>query len=444
MRGAFMWRLVSVISVCFALIGCASGLSVPGVGADQVGRGIGENASRLNEQHMRATNGIILSNILRAKDRWPTSYTTVSGISSSPKSALSGGATFSPLGLGNPRQPFMGSTANIAQNNEMTAEYAVNPISNEGKAIGVISSVPRDAFRYYWDHGWPKDVLLHLFVEETNLKYWEGIRGVSDEYLQRCEERFGENKFDSFACKIRTAPGISISYPILDGGDKESFKSGCTTVFSYDLDPGAKNLKSEPSASNQAGGSAEKPSADYVDKLLDTFEEVADNGPFSLHFGDHTIDVFECRDADWSVRIVQDYSDKDTNETSEQTLATIVRLRSFDGIIYSLGENLRGGGANFICAPDHEDCDVIVPLFQVVPDARVSLQAERLNFAASALHAGQRYFAGETCQDRDEQGNLKCNMSRTGTVLSILSQVFILLQSSELLEAPDAAIIRSQ
>ena len=74
---------------------------------------ITNDAVRLNEAFNRSTNAVILKNVLRARDRWTVNFTTLSGITSSPGSKISGSMGFSPLGLGNAVGPFTGSNAEL-------------------------------------------------------------------------------------------------------------------------------------------------------------------------------------------------------------------------------------------------------------------------------------------------------------------------------------------
>ena len=74
------------------LQGCAT---VSDLGATGLAENIEGNAATLNDAHTRAMTAIIAVNVLRARDRWPTNYTTLSGIKSNPTLSLNGSASFS-------------------------------------------------------------------------------------------------------------------------------------------------------------------------------------------------------------------------------------------------------------------------------------------------------------------------------------------------------------
>ena len=102
---------------------------------------------------------------MRARDRWPTNYTTLSGIKSNPTLSLNGSASFGPLGLGNAPMPFAGSSASVARNESANAEYSVNPFSNNDKTQGLLKPIQPEQMQNYWLAGWPRETLMWLFVD---------------------------------------------------------------------------------------------------------------------------------------------------------------------------------------------------------------------------------------------------------------------------------------
>jgi hypothetical protein len=98
-----------------------------------------------------------------------------------------------------------------------------------------------------------------------------------------------------------------------------------------------------------------------------------------------------------------------------------VRTRSFDDMIYFLGETLRSG------TEGHPAIVGNVILFQTYPD-----RADKA-FAVRVEHAGRVYFiapqalVGEATGPKDVTGN----------VLSLLNQLYLLAQSDEFLRAPE-------
>lgn len=149
-----------------------------------------------------------------------------------------------------------------------------------------------------------------------------------------------------------------------------------------------------------------------------------------------------------------------------------VRLRSINSMLYFLGEVLRHAEIN--CAKDglgrckipyesganktkpalvkvlrSSDCrpgsaSSSIPLLHVYPRTRARRAIGDLedSYAASVNHAGEWYYAVPKFE-YDGNDNA-CDLDRSGTVFSILSQLFIRSQSKDFLKAPEASILRTQ
>ena len=159
---------VSVASLLM-LTGCGAIRAVPHISTYELVRNISENAANINEAQARATNAIIVKNTLRARDRWPTSYSTLSGVAAQPEIVFSAGAEFTPLGLGNPPNPFGGSNASVSQDNTASAGYNVNPFADKSGGENVYTPITPTVFKEYWEAGWPKDILIMLFVASIKI-----------------------------------------------------------------------------------------------------------------------------------------------------------------------------------------------------------------------------------------------------------------------------------
>jgi hypothetical protein len=105
------------------------------------------------------------------------------------------------------------------------------------------------------------------------------------------------------------------------------------------------------------------------------------------------------------------------------TLAKI-RTRSFDDMIYFLGETLRSS------APGRPTVAGNVILFHTY--AERGSQA----FAVRVEHAGRTYFIAPQTSLDDVDGPKDV----TGNVLSLLNQLYLLAQSDEFLRAPEARV----
>ncbi len=400
-----------------SLQGCAS---IGNLGASGVAENIEGNAATLNEAHTRAMTAIIAMNVLRARDRWPTNYTTLSGIKSNPTLSLNGSASFSPLGLGNANAPFVGSSANVSRNESANAEYSVNPFSNNDKTQGLLKPIQPDQLENYWLAGWPRETLMWLFVDavtfegETQPWYIDGDEFSASpspadaantkryvEIIQAAKQGrvdFGElpePSLDERNCSpydpvyLRETLGGGGASP--DGGSARNGNGGMTeTIRTVESLTGRQLVLSEDKRTAAAGEAVIVP--DRFNRRLLLCDTV---------------------DTQWG------FMDAATGAP----LAAI-RTRSFDDMIYFLGETLRSGtDTNPTVAGN-------VILFQTYRE-----RGEHA-FAVRVEHAGHVYFIAPQLLVEETSGPKDV----TGNVLSLLNQLYLLAQSDEFLRAPESRI----
>lgn len=398
MAGAAM----SLLSVS----GCAS---IGNLGASGLAENIEDNAATLNEAHTRAMTAIIAVNVLRARDRWPTNYTTLSGIKSNPTMSLNGSASFGPLGLGNAPMPFAGSAASVSRNESANAEYSVNPFSNNDKTQGLLKPIQPEMMESYWKAGWPRETLMWLFVDSVQFagepqpwfidgdefsaapsaidiantkRYVDIIAGA-----KRGEITFGQlpdQTLDQRNCKPYDATYLRDT---LGGGASDGGRSGMSDIIRT-----VEGLTGRQMVlTSDARTSADEPqvAADRFNRRL----------------------------------LLCDAAETAWGFVDAQTGAPIaaVRTRSFDDMIYFLGETLRSG------TEGHPVIVGNVILFQTYPD-----RADKA-FAVRVEHAGHVYFIAPQSPVGDTSGPKDV----TGNVLSLLNQLYLLAQSDEFLRAPE-------
>ena len=107
-----------------------------------------------------------------------------------------------------------------------------------------------------------------------------------------------------------------------------------------------------------------------------------------------------------------------------RTAYTSTRTRSFDDMIYFLGETLRSG------TEENPTVAGNVILFQTYAG-----RADK-SFAVRVEHAGRVYFIAPQAPLGDQEGPKDV----TGNVLSLLNQLYLLAQSDEFLRAPEARL----
>ncbi|HOZ28678.1 MAG TPA: hypothetical protein PLH23_11760 [Hyphomonadaceae bacterium] len=397
-----------------SLQGCAS---IGNLGASGVAENIEGNAATLNDAHTRAMTAIIAMNVLRARDRWPTNYTTLSGIKSNPTLSLNGSASFSPLGLGNANAPFVGSSANVSRNESANAEYSVNPFSNNDKTQGLLKPIQPEQLENYWLAGWPRETLMWLFVDAVT------FAGESQPWYIDGDE-FSASPSPSDAANTRRYGEIidrakrgqvdfgELPAPSLD-------QRACSPYDPVYLRETLGGAGSPDGGGNRGAGMTE--TIRTVESLTGR-QLVLSEDPRTPAAGEAVIapDRFNRR------LLLCDTVDTKWGFMDAATGAPLasIRTRSFDDMIYFLGETLRSG------SEDKPTVAGNVILFQTYHE-----RGDR-PFAVRVEHAGQVYFiapqtlAGESTGPKDVTGN----------VLSLLNQLYLLAQSDEFLRAPEARV----
>lgn len=397
-----------------SLQGCAT---VSDLGATGLAENIEGNAATLNDAHTRAMTAIIAVNVLRARDRWPTNYTTLSGIKSNPTLSLNGSASFGPLGLGNANMPFAGSSASISRNESANAEYSVNPFSNNDKTQGLLKPIQPDQLQNYWLAGWPRETLMWLFIDAVT------FAGDSQPWYIDGDE-FSASPSPADAANTRRYVEIitkakrgEVDFDVLPSPSLD--QRNCTPydpVYLRETLGGSGG----PDGGNRNGGGMSE-TIRTVEGLTGR-QLVLSGDPRTARAGEAEIapDRFNRR------LLLCDSVTPQWGFIDAATGAPLaaIRTRSFDDMIYFLGETLRSG------TEDNPTVAGSVILFQTYGE-----RADRA-FAVRVEHAGRVYFiapqtpAGDTVGPKDVTGN----------VLSLLNQLYLLAQSDEFLRAPEARV----
>jgi hypothetical protein len=155
-----------------------------------------------NKIFERTQNEMLLLNIVRASKRHPMYFTSFS--------MLRGNMSYL-LGTGNLTVPFgrIGTGLNGAYSIAPNASLQMNPgfdlavLDSQEFIAGLMTPVPIEIIDYYWQQGWPKQLLLHLFIERIEITNKKTKKTeVFDNYPVKGEfERF-RNKLRSMDCDI--------------------------------------------------------------------------------------------------------------------------------------------------------------------------------------------------------------------------------------------------
>jgi hypothetical protein len=400
-----------------SLGGCAI---VSDLGATGLAENIEDNAATLNEAHTRAMTAIIAVNVLRARDRWPTNYTTLSGIKSNPTLSLNGSANFSPLGLGNANNPFVGSSASVSRNESANAEYSVNPFSNNDKTQGLLKPIQPEQLENYWLAGWPRETLMWLFVDAVTFTGEAQPWFIDGDEFSSAPSASDAAYTRRYVEIIKAAKAGNVDFGLMP--DPTLDQRHCAPYDPVYLRETLGGAGGGPDGAPRAGGVNMSETIRTVETLTGRQMVLADDTR-APKTGEAVIapDRFNRRlllcdavDPAWG------FSDAHTGAP----LATI-RTRSFDDMIYFLGETLRNGTeANPTVAGS-------VILFQTYSE-----RADR-PFAVRVEHAGHVYFIAPQTPVGEAASGPK---DVTGNVLSLLNQLYLLAQSDEFLRAPEARV----
>lgn len=136
-----------ILSMCACLTGC-----------NFSGR-IGSDAVSYNQAVERVGNELLLLNIVRAMHRRPMYFTGLSQIRGSFSHSTNGS-------IGLTRQSEMRDRWTYGGGTDVTSKpsFDVAVLDSERFMRGITKPVTPRLFEYYWSQGWPKAMLLHLFV----------------------------------------------------------------------------------------------------------------------------------------------------------------------------------------------------------------------------------------------------------------------------------------
>jgi hypothetical protein len=398
-------------AVCLALAaaslaGCAASKALA---PNAVAQGIARNAEDLNEAHTHSLIAIITKNVLRARDDQPTNYTTVSGIKSNPVVQLNGGLRLTPLGLGNAPGPLMGSDASIARNETANAEYSVNPFANSDRYQSLYEPMAPEIFKAYFDSGWDNAILFYLFIDSAVL--YEAGQPAGDRFFIN-----GDNVSDAappsplaalFRALIEDAARGAVEFEPIPN---EMKTRDCRPYTPRDLVLAFQLTETPPS---EIIDTIERLTGRTV--VLGSLDEVEPAPGEAARPFEGQLHLCEPPKNEWQF----------VNADDGQVRAT-VRLRSFDDMVYFLGETLRA-----------------------YPNAPVMFNGQRLfvvheagavqtsGLHVTVRHGEETYVVAGNASRRTDPYDVS---DRTGTVLSLLNQLYLRSQADEFLRAPDSTL----
>lgn len=365
---------------------------------DLMVRQVADDAATFNQAYSQAVNGQILLNILRSRDRQPRYYLSTTGISAAPTLGSAGGASLGGLGLGRAFDPWGVGSISISRDTQNRPSYAVQPLGADVLIKAAFLPTPNNVFAHYWESGWPRDLLLLVMVHK-----------IIRESAGRSEE------FTNEANDIRD--------------DCPAFVQSRGCAFAGAMRAMISAIGDQPAAIAPAN-------APMLCGLIDAYGPVTPVRAREPQKGE------TC-----PARFV-------VGKTTY-----VLELRSFDDMVYYIGELMRRSFTDANGDPDaalqaHIKVQVAglrgggggVPLFRIVPEREAEAAVGRpawRGFAANVEYRGRRYYAGQavgrSCADAAASGLCADDAQhgdRSSSVLSLLAELLALNQSPDAIRAP--------
>lgn len=147
---------------------------------------IEQNVVDFNHAVAKSQNELLLLNILRAKDRQPRYFTALTQIRGSLSSSVK-------MDLILPFGPGTDSRFGVLPESSLSSSpsFDVAILDSEKFMRGIMRPVEKEIFKYYWDEGWPQELLLYLLVAKIRFPGVDGrLKEVSNAPTHH--EKFGE------------------------------------------------------------------------------------------------------------------------------------------------------------------------------------------------------------------------------------------------------------
>ncbi|HEX6904084.1 MAG TPA: hypothetical protein VF789_30520 [Thermoanaerobaculia bacterium] len=130
-------------------------------------RSIADSAVSFNMAIEKAQNEMLLLNAVRSAKRRPMYITGVSNVTGSVRVEVS-------AGLDVPVSDRVDRVSPRASYSESPA-FSVPVLDTQEFIQGFLKPVPNNILAYYWEQGWPRSLLIHLFVQRARVRVEETV-----------------------------------------------------------------------------------------------------------------------------------------------------------------------------------------------------------------------------------------------------------------------------
>ena len=160
-------RLTTFFAGALFLASCATNP----LGVAKFDHSFPDRALEINEAYFAELNGQILKNILRARDRQPRMYTSLSDLKITPSATRTNSVNATEIGLGNPGgealNPWITFGGSSMMGNVNTLELTISPKATNGNNNTPIyhAPIPARTFVTYFNN-WSKETVDNILVDE--------------------------------------------------------------------------------------------------------------------------------------------------------------------------------------------------------------------------------------------------------------------------------------
>ncbi len=197
-------------------------------------RRIVDDAIAYNEAYSSAISGQVLLNILRAYNRQPRQYMSMSGFANSDADSRSASVNVSGLPLGRLGEEWGQGAFGIGANARLEPEYRVEPFGENDFSEIALAPTSARVFQHYWSTGWNRDLLLFLLVERM-----EVVRGADVVVLENSPGTIAANcgqGYDIGGCAFIRAARELAARTNRPATAHASESNACLPIAVYDRD----------------------------------------------------------------------------------------------------------------------------------------------------------------------------------------------------------------
>ncbi|MBY0564311.1 MAG: hypothetical protein K2P58_09005 [Hyphomonadaceae bacterium] len=163
------WTPLAIAIASLALAGCAVSDARRQQERQDLTRRIVDDAIAYNEAYSGAISGQILLNVLRAHNRQPRQYMSMSGFANSDADTRGNSVSVSGVPLGRLGEEWGTGAFGVNSGVRLEPEYRVEPFGEEDFSRIAIAPTSPTVFAHYWNAGWDRDLLLFLMVERMEI-----------------------------------------------------------------------------------------------------------------------------------------------------------------------------------------------------------------------------------------------------------------------------------